>query len=125
MLDEVAPREIGREAQLLKKRALNAYHKRERSPDVELSEADLMGGDDFQARYGCALKKKSAFLCLYDFRLAAERRRNEIRDARRAERNEQRLAPILNKMDEYKAKENATMEMFKRMAEEQRRKGNY
>ncbi|KAG1155392.1 hypothetical protein G6F37_008582 [Rhizopus arrhizus] len=50
MLDEVAPREIGREAQLLKKRALNAYHKRERSPDVELSEADLMGGDDFQAR---------------------------------------------------------------------------
>jgi hypothetical protein len=53
--------------------------------------------------------------------LAAERRRNEIRDARR----EQRLAPILNKMDEYKAKENATMEMFKRMAEEQKRKGNY
>lgn len=49
MLDEVAPREVGREAQLLKKRALNAYHKRERSPDVELSEADLMGGDDFQA----------------------------------------------------------------------------
>lgn len=61
MLDEVAPREIGREAQLLKKRALNAYHKRERSPDVELSEADLMGGDDFQARYGCALKKKVLF----------------------------------------------------------------
>lgn len=57
--------------------------------------------------------------------MAAERRRNEIRDARRAERNEQRLAPILNKMDEFKAKENATMEMFKRMAEEQKRKGNY
>jgi hypothetical protein len=50
MLDEVAPRETGREAAIAKKRALNAYHKREKSPDVELSEADLMGGDDFQAR---------------------------------------------------------------------------
>ncbi|CAO3693295.1 unnamed protein product [Rhizopus microsporus] len=103
MLDEVAPREVGREAQLLKKRALNAYHKRERSPDVELSEADLMGGDDFQAM------------------LAAERRRKEQREARRAEKR----APILNKMEEYKAKESATMEMFKKMAEEQRRRGNF
>jgi hypothetical protein len=51
MLDEVAPKETGREAQIAKKRALNAYHKRERSPDVELSEADLMGGDDFKERY--------------------------------------------------------------------------
>ncbi|KAG1063074.1 hypothetical protein G6F42_027276 [Rhizopus arrhizus] len=50
MLDEVAPKETGREAALAKKRALNAYHKRERSPDVELSEQDLMGGDDFKAR---------------------------------------------------------------------------
>ncbi|KAI8364963.1 hypothetical protein BD560DRAFT_163775 [Blakeslea trispora] len=49
ILDEVAPKETGREAAIAKKRALNAYHKRERSPDVELSEADLMGGDDFQS----------------------------------------------------------------------------
>lgn len=103
-LDEVAPRETGREAALAKKRALNAFHKRERSPDVELSEADLMGGDDFKAR------------------LAAERRAKEVREARQSERREQRLAPIMNKMDEYKAKENATMEMFKKMAEEQRKK---
>jgi hypothetical protein len=103
-LDEVAPRETGREAQLQKKRALNAYHKRERSPDVELSEADLMGGDDFKAR------------------LAAERRSKEAREARQSERHEQRLAPIMNKMGEYKAKESATMEMFRKMAEEQRKK---
>ncbi|KAI8974641.1 hypothetical protein BDB01DRAFT_805864 [Pilobolus umbonatus] len=105
MLDEMAPRETGREAMLAKKRALNAYHKRERSPDIELSEADLMGGDDFQSR------------------LAAERRNKERMESRRNERREQRLAPILNKMDEYKAKENATMEMFKRMAEEQKKRG--
>lgn len=50
-LDEVAPKETGREAQLAKRRAMNAYHKRERSPDVELSEADIYGGgDSFEAR---------------------------------------------------------------------------
>lgn len=103
-LDEVAPRETGREAQIAKKRALNAYHKREPSPDIELSEADLMGGDDFKAR------------------LAAERRANEKREARRKERLDQRLAPVLGKLDEYKAKENATMEMFRKMAEENKRK---
>lgn len=103
-LDEVAPRETGREAALAKKRALNAYHKREVSPDVELSEADLMGGDDFKAR------------------LAAERRAKEARESRQAERREQRLAPIMSKMDEFKAKESATMDMFKKMAEEQRKR---
>lgn len=45
VLDEIAPKETGREAQLAKKRAQNAYHKRERSPDVELNESDLYGDD--------------------------------------------------------------------------------
>jgi hypothetical protein len=45
VLDEIAPKETGREAQLVKKRAMNAYHKRERSPDVELIESDLYGDD--------------------------------------------------------------------------------
>lgn len=103
ILDEVAPRETGREAQIAKKRALNSYHKREPSPDVELSEADLMGVDDFKSR------------------LAAEKRAKEMRESRQNERREQRLAPIMDKMGEYKAKEDATMAMFKKMAEEQRR----
>ncbi|CAO0801242.1 unnamed protein product [Mucor circinelloides] len=107
MLDEVAPKETGREAALAKKRALNAYHKRERSPDVELSEQDLMGGDDFKAR------------------LAAERKANELRESRRAERQQQRLAPIMSKMDDYKAKEDATMAMFRQMAEERKRNGGF
>ncbi|KAL7311184.1 hypothetical protein PS15m_008972 [Mucor circinelloides] len=107
MLDEVAPKETGREAALAKKRALNAYHKRERSPDVELSEQDLMGGDDFKAR------------------LAAERKANELRESRRTERQQQRLAPIMSKMDDYKAKEDATMAMFRQMAEERKRNGGF
>lgn len=103
ILDEVAPKETGREAQIAKKRALNSYHKREVSPDIELSEADLMGVDDFKSR------------------LAAEKRAKEIRESRQMERRDQRLAPIMDKMTEYKAKENATMAMFKKMADEQRK----
>lgn len=49
VLDEIAPKETGREAQLAKRRAQNAYHKRERSPDVELNESDLYGDD--RSRY--------------------------------------------------------------------------
>lgn len=67
-------------------------------------------------------KKECEKNCSYvHVRLAAERRRKEQREARRAEKR----APILNKMEEYKAKESATMEMFKKMAEEQRRRGNF
>ncbi|KAI9004813.1 hypothetical protein CLU79DRAFT_782670 [Phycomyces nitens] len=103
-LDEVAPKETGREAMIEKRKAMNAFHKRERSPDVELSEADLMGGDDFQSR------------------LAAEKQREERRNARKAE-YQQRYAPPQDRVAEYKAKENATIEMFRKMAEEQKRRG--
>lgn len=54
---------------LEKRRAQTAYHRQERSPDVELPEQDLMGsgagGDDYKSM------------------LAAERRRKEAREARR------------------------------------------
>ncbi|KAI8371540.1 uncharacterized protein BYT42DRAFT_580631 [Radiomyces spectabilis] len=106
-LDEVAPKETGREAAIAKRRALNAYHKREKSPDIEFSEADLMGGDDFQAR------------------LAAQKRSEERRRERQTEKQQQRMAPLQNKMAEYKAKEDATIEMFKRMAAEQKQRGAF
>ncbi|KAI7871772.1 hypothetical protein BDF14DRAFT_1718432, partial [Spinellus fusiger] len=104
-LDEIAPKETGREAMMAKRRATNSFHKREKSPDVELCEADLMGGDDFQSR------------------LAAEKQREERRNARRNEHQQQRLAPLQAKVAEYKAKESATIEMFRKMAEEQRQRG--
>ena len=107
-LDEVAPKESGREAQIAKRRATNAYHKRERSPDVELTEADIYGGgDDFKAR------------------LAAEKRKEEMRQQRREQRQEERYGPIQDRLAQHKAKESATIEMFKKMAEEQRRKGGF
>ena len=33
-----------------KKKAKNAYHRREDSPEVELNDRDLMGGDDYHSR---------------------------------------------------------------------------
>ncbi|KAI1296373.1 hypothetical protein EDD11_007359 [Mortierella claussenii] len=67
ILEELVPKATGREAMLEKRRAQTAYHRRERSPDVELPEQDLMGtgGDDFKSM------------------LAAERRRKEAREAKR------------------------------------------
>ncbi|KAG0209380.1 hypothetical protein BGX28_010368 [Mortierella sp. GBA30] len=65
-LEELVPKATGREAVLEKRRAQTAYHRRERSPDVELPEQDLMGtGDDFKSM------------------LAAEKRRKEMREGRR------------------------------------------
>ncbi|KAJ1934738.1 hypothetical protein FBU59_005602, partial [Linderina macrospora] len=43
VLDEVAPRETGREARILKKRALNSKLHGEKSTDVTLDDADIYG----------------------------------------------------------------------------------
>lgn len=67
-LEELVPKATGREAMLEKRRAQTAYHRRERSPDVELPEHTLMGtggGDDYKSM------------------LAAERRRKEAREERK------------------------------------------
>ncbi|RUP49442.1 hypothetical protein BC936DRAFT_142500 [Jimgerdemannia flammicorona] len=101
-LDEVAPRETGREAMLAKRRAQAEFNRRERSPDVELPDSDLMGGDDFRAR------------------LAAEKRAQQMREDRRA-RN--RDPAIGDKLAALQSKETETMAMFRRMAEEQKKKG--
>ncbi|KAF9962046.1 hypothetical protein BGZ70_008143 [Mortierella alpina] len=65
-LEELVPKATGREAVLEKRRAQTAYNRRERSPDVELPEQDLMGtGDDYKSL------------------LAAEKRRKEMREGKR------------------------------------------
>ncbi|KAF9409818.1 hypothetical protein BGZ94_001840 [Podila epigama] len=67
-LEELVPKATGREAILEKRRAQTAYHRRERSPDVELPEDVLMGtgGDDD-----------------YKTMLTASRRKQEAREVRR------------------------------------------
>ncbi|KAI8578471.1 hypothetical protein K450DRAFT_246986 [Umbelopsis ramanniana AG] len=103
VLDEIAPKETGREAQLAKRRAQNAFHKRERSPDVELNESDLYGDDRSSLDHLKRLEKQ--------------------KQERFAERQRQRTAPIRDKLDTYRAKEDQTMAMFRQMAEEQKKRG--
>ena len=43
--------QIGREAMIEKKKARNAHYRREASPDLELDDNALLGGDDFRSRY--------------------------------------------------------------------------
>ncbi|ORY00679.1 hypothetical protein K493DRAFT_335248 [Basidiobolus meristosporus CBS 931.73] len=99
-LEELVPKETGREAMLEKRRANNAFHRRERSPDVELPDSELMGGDDFHSR------------------LAAEKRRHENRNARQQQIRAEKAALNQEKLMAYQAKENATIEMFRKMAEQ-------
>lgn len=59
------------------------------------------------------------------YRLAAQKRAEERRQARRAEKQQQRLGPVKEKLAEYKAKEDATMEMLRKMAEERKNRGAF
>jgi len=103
---------------LEKKRAMNEYHRRERSPDVELSEKDMMGtGDDY----------KSA--------LAAERRRREARESRKHGRADTEpssssgqpsasFTALTAKQQAYKEKEEKQLEAFRQLwAQSQAAKG--
>ncbi|KAF9976963.1 hypothetical protein BGZ73_007367 [Actinomortierella ambigua] len=70
-LEELVPKATGREAMLEKRKAQTEYHRRERSPGVELSEQDMMGGgDDFRSA------------------LAAERRARQQREERQQMRRD-------------------------------------
>ncbi|KAI8324144.1 hypothetical protein GQ54DRAFT_241991, partial [Martensiomyces pterosporus] len=100
ILDEIAPKETGREAKLAKKRALNQHRHAEKSLDVEIPDDAIFGsgGDDFRA--------------LLREREMVEKRKQERREARRSEADrESRLA-------QRAEKERSTIEMFRAMAEQ-------
>ncbi|KAI0241116.1 hypothetical protein L0F63_006673 [Massospora cicadina] len=97
-LEELVPRATGREAMLERKRAKGAYAHRERSPDVELADADLLGGDDFNS----ALSRQKA--------------RESVRNSRRQNLQLEREAELKTRLEQHKAKEEATIEMFRKMA---------
>ncbi|CAG8628661.1 6072_t:CDS:2, partial [Ambispora leptoticha] len=105
VLEELVPKATGREAMIEKKKAQNAKFRREPSPDVELNDHDLMGGDDFQTR------------------LAARDRSREMRNKKRDEYRAEKVANLQEKATAYQNKEQQTMEMFKQMAEQQRKAG--
>jgi (p)ppGpp synthase/HD superfamily hydrolase len=51
------------------------------------------------------------------------KRLEKQKQERVAERQRQRTAPIRDKLDTYRAKEDQTMAMFRQMAEEQKKRG--
>lgn len=119
------PKATGREAMLEKRRAQTAYNRRERSPDVELPEQDLMGtGDDYKSM------------------LAAEKRRKEMREGKRygaQSSGDTGPAPLVGvgpsrgpavgsvleaKKEAYKEKEEKQLEAFRQLwAQSQAAKG--
>lgn len=102
-LDELAPKETGRERMIEKRRMENAKRRQfdDRDYDVELGDGDLIGGgDDFKARLAA--------------RNAAAGRREQAR-ANEAQRRTELNADRFQAMRE---KDKATMDMLKKMAEE-------
>jgi hypothetical protein len=108
-LDELVPRaEAGtRERQLEKKKEVNEKMKsfREKSPGAaEVPDTELMGGGDGIESYK---KQKQEF----------ERKKNE-RELRKEEILRARIAEREERMQEYRAKEEGTMEMLRALAKQ-------
>ncbi|KAJ3036280.1 hypothetical protein HDV00_002936 [Rhizophlyctis rosea] len=98
VMEELAPKATGREAMIEKRRAQNAYHKQERDVDPEIAEHDLMGGDDFRSRVAGQSKAKERW----------EQQRTAEREAK--------AASMADKVAAHRAKEEATLAMFRQMA---------
>ena len=103
-LEELAPRaDAGTHARRMEKKAdVNAKMRefRDKSPDITISDNQLMGGDDVR---GEILRQK---------RIAEERQR------RREEYERGREAERVNRRRELEKREEGTMEMLKKMAAE-------
>ncbi|CAG8636844.1 11550_t:CDS:2 [Acaulospora colombiana] len=96
VLEELVPKATAR----------NDYYRREESPDMSLKDEDLLGGDDFTAR------------------IASRDRARETRDKKRRDYRAEKEADIQERAVAYRSKEQETIEMFKRMAEERRKTGD-
>jgi hypothetical protein len=103
-LEELVPRSDAgtRERRLEKRAETNAANRsfREKSPDVGVPDATLMGGDDVRAE------------------LMREKRREAEREARREEIARGREAERLKRRSDLEKREDGTMEMLKKLAEE-------
>ncbi|KAI8831880.1 hypothetical protein BJ741DRAFT_615585 [Chytriomyces cf. hyalinus JEL632] len=97
-LEDLAPKSTGREAQIDKRKAVNAYHKQERDTDVALKDSDLMGGGDSFAAH-----------------LEREKKRKERMQERRQPSTQQKEV-FDSRLQNYKAKEDATMAMLRDLA---------
>ncbi|KAH6584518.1 hypothetical protein BASA61_007418 [Batrachochytrium salamandrivorans] len=99
LLDEIAPKETGREAMLQKRYTRNAYHKQERDLDPEIPDDVLMGGgSDFRAA------------------VASQSKTGDRREQKRETLRQEKSALLAGKVEAHRAKEDATIAMFREMA---------
>ncbi|KAJ2887862.1 hypothetical protein GGI21_006808 [Coemansia aciculifera] len=110
MLDEVAPRETGREAKLAKRRNLNEVRRAEPSIDLEIPDHDLYGGSEND--------------------LAALKRERERKEKQRMERRHHRQhdstdpeSSRQSRLKDHLDKERGTVEMLRAMAQQSRDHG--
>lgn len=103
-LEELLPRSDAgtRERKMEKRAETNAANRafREKSPEVTISDATLMGGDDIKAD------------------LLNQKRIEAAREARREEIQRNKEAERLKRRSDLEKREDGTMEMLKRLAEE-------
>ncbi|KAJ2549367.1 hypothetical protein EV175_004477 [Coemansia sp. RSA 1933] len=105
ILDEVAPKETGREAAIAKKRAMHRLRHAERAPaDVEMSDSELFGNDSSSD-------------------LASLKRDRAYREKRRAERQQEAAAgrgelSRSQRLQEHQDKERSTVQMLQAMAQQ-------
>ncbi|KAJ1989916.1 hypothetical protein H4R33_001914, partial [Dimargaris cristalligena] len=94
-LEEMMPKETGREAMMEKRRLQTAYHRSERDTQSELNDNELHGsGDSFQAR------------------IQSQQSRRGDREQQREKKIEAKTADIQDMVDSHKAKEQATIDRF-------------
>ncbi|KAJ2747647.1 hypothetical protein GGI20_000296 [Coemansia sp. BCRC 34301] len=107
MLDEVAPRETGRDAKIVKRRNLNQMRHAEPSIDPEIPDDDL---------YGSSAND-----------LATLKRERELKEKRRAERRQQSAphdpATSKSRLKDHIDKERGTIEILRAMAQQSREQG--
>ncbi|KAJ2841121.1 hypothetical protein GGI22_008039, partial [Coemansia erecta] len=103
ILDEVAPKETGREAVIAKKRAAHRLRHAEKMPEVELSDSELFGDD--AGNEFASLKRDRAY---------REKRRLERQQETRAEPSR------IQRLQEHQDKERNTLQMLQAMAQQSR-----
>ncbi|KAJ2037329.1 hypothetical protein H4S04_001770 [Coemansia sp. S16] len=105
MLDEVAPRETGRDAKLAKRRNLNQIRHAEPSLDPELPDHDL---------YGSSAND-----------LAALKRERDLKEKQRLERKAVKQDPVTrqSRLKDHINKERSTVELLRAMAQQSQQEG--
>ncbi|KAJ1773117.1 hypothetical protein LPJ74_000856 [Coemansia sp. RSA 1843] len=105
ILDEVAPKETGREAAIAKRRAVHRLRHAEKAPEVEISDSELFGDDASEL---ASLKRDRAFR----EKLRLERQQETRAESSRGQR-----------LQERQDKERSTVQMLQAMAQQSRDQG--